>query len=89
MLEPGGKLDLPEKPLSAKRCGQFRVKNLEGHRSVVANVPRKIDRSHAPAAELPLDRVARLEIRLQSLADVGHKAPALGFVGLGFCQVVA
>ena len=37
--------------------GQFRAQDLDGYLAIELDVVREIDRSHAPAAELTLDRV--------------------------------
>ena len=58
MLEPGGELDLALEPLGAEGGGELGVEHLERDRPVVPEVAREIDRGHAPAAELALERVA-------------------------------
>ena len=58
MLEPGGEPDLAQEPLGAERGGELGVQHLERDRPVVPEVLREVDRGHAAAAELALERVA-------------------------------
>ena len=58
MLEPGGQPDLALEALGPERVTQLGMEHLERDRPVVPEVPGEIDRGHAPAAELALDRVA-------------------------------
>jgi hypothetical protein len=58
VLQVSGDLDLVQEPLGAKHGGKFGVQHLDGDLAVVPDVVRKIDRRHAAAAELTLDRVA-------------------------------
>jgi hypothetical protein len=48
------------------------VEHFDGRWAPMTEIPGQEDRGHATAAELPLDRVASIEIRLQSFADVGQ-----------------
>ena len=57
MLEPSREPDLPLEALGAERGGELRMEHLEGDRPVVPEVLGEIDRGHAPAAELALQRV--------------------------------
>ena len=72
VLEPGGEADLALEPLRPQRGRQLGVKDLEGDRPVVADVLGQVDRRHAPAAELPLDRVAAGEGSSQPGSGFGH-----------------
>ena len=58
VLEPGGELDLALEALGAERGGQLGMEDLERDRPVVLQVVGEIDRGHAPAPELALERVA-------------------------------
>ena len=59
MLEPGGEPDLALEALGAERGGQLGVEHLERDRAVVLEVLGQVDRGHAAAPELALERVAR------------------------------
>ena len=72
MLEPGGEADLALEALGAERGGELGMQDLEGDRPVVAEVVGEVDRGHAAAAELALDRVAAGESCLQRCASVGQ-----------------
>ena len=56
--------------------GQLGVQHLEGDRPVVPEVLREVDRRHAAAPELALDRVAAGQRALQLLAKA-HGVPAI------------
>ena len=58
MLEPSGRADLAQEALGPERVSQLRMQDLEGHRSVVLEVPGEVDGGHAAAAELALECVA-------------------------------
>ena len=58
MLQPGGEPDLAQEPLGAERGGELGVQHLERDLAVVLEVVREVDRGHAAAAELALERVA-------------------------------
>ncbi len=58
MLEPGGELDLALEPVVAHAGGELRMEQLERHRPVVPEVAGEVDRGHAPAPELALERVS-------------------------------
>ena len=57
-MESGGDPDLPLEPLRAEGRREFGAQHLECDEAVVLEVPREVDRGHAPAAELALERVA-------------------------------
>ena len=61
MLEPGCEPDLALEAVGAQRGGELGVEDLEGDGAVVAQVAREIDRGHAPAAELALERIPVLQ----------------------------
>ena len=58
MLKPSSRPDLSQETFRAKHGCELRAQHLQGHWPVVLNVMREIDRGHAPAPELALDRVA-------------------------------
>ena len=58
VLQPGGQLDLAQEPLGAERGGELGVEHLERDRAVVPEVLGEVDRRHAAAPELALERVA-------------------------------
>ena len=72
MLQPGGGLDLAQKPLGAERRGELGVEDLDRHRSVVLQVLRQKHRRHAPTTQLPLDRVAVSEGLTEGVEQIGH-----------------
>ena len=63
--EPGGDLDLPEKTLRPQGVGQLGLEYLDRHLPLVLDVPREVDRGHAPGTKLPLDVVFVLESNLE------------------------
>jgi hypothetical protein len=74
MLQLGTESDFPEEAIGAKRSCEFRVQNLQCHQSGVLEILRQVDRGHAAAAELALDRVASLE-------DFAHRGELVGHLG--------
>ena len=58
VLEAGGEADLALEAIGAEGGGDLGVEDLERDRAVVPQVLREIDRGHAPAPELPLERVS-------------------------------
>ena len=57
VLEPGGNANLREEPVSPEYRGELRSEDLQCHLPLMLEVLSLIDRSHAAAAELVLDRV--------------------------------
>ena len=80
VLQPGGDLDLPEEPVAADGGGELRPQHLYRDFAVVLEVLGQIDRGHAPAAELALQRVAGGQCRLQAFKVVGHVIVEWGIV---------
>ena len=75
MLEASGEADLALEPLGAGLGGEVGEQDLEGDRTVVAEIACEVDHAHAAAAELALDGVAVGE-RLANLLRHGHaRAP--------------
>ncbi len=58
MVEIGGGLDLAQEALRAKHRGEFGPQDFHRHPAMVLQILRKVDRSHTPSADLPLDCVA-------------------------------
>jgi hypothetical protein len=58
MLEIGSDAYFLEEPIGAECRGKLCPKNLESYLALMAEVLREIDRGHATAPELALDRVA-------------------------------
>ena len=75
MLEAGGELDLALEPVGPERGGQLRQEDLQGHRPVVLEVLGQEHRGHAPAPELPLERVAPAQPALELRPEIGHLVP--------------
>ena len=78
MLEAGGQADLPLEPFGAERDRQLGVQDLEGDVAVVLEVAREVDRGHAAAPELALERVAVLEGLRELGPNVGPGVTRLG-----------
>jgi hypothetical protein len=57
MVEPGSELDLSKEAIGAQRCGEIRVKNLQGDDSIVLAILSEVYRRHAAAAQLPIYRI--------------------------------
>ena len=78
MLEPGGELDLAEKPLRAEGGREVGAEDLQGNRPVVPEIVGEVDRGHPSPAELALDDVAVAERLLQGQLRAGnHLSPIL------------
>ena len=73
VVEPGGEVDLAEKPLGTQGGSQFGVEHLERDRSVVPEIAREVDRGHAAAAELALEHVAVGQGGLEPLKGLGQR----------------
>jgi hypothetical protein len=78
LLEAGGEPDLSKEALGAEAKSQLGVEHLEGDRPVVAEIAGQPDSSHAPAAELALERVAVPQAVAQYRHRVGHGARWIG-----------
>ncbi len=74
MLQVGGDLDLPEKPIRADRSRQLGTQDLHRHLAVMLQVLGQIDRRHATAAYLALDSVAVRKAGFQTVEGVGQGA---------------
>ena len=72
VLQAGGGLDLPLKPLRAERLRQVREEHLEGDRALVPQVVSEVDRGHAAAAQLTLEPVAVREGSAELVEEIGH-----------------
>ena len=54
----GGQVDFAEEPLRANCRGHFRMKNLQGDATPMAEVVREVHLRHGAAAELALDHIS-------------------------------
>ncbi len=72
MLQVGGGLDLPQKPLGPDHRGELGLEQLEGHPPIVPDVLGQVHRRHPTRAELALDAVAVGQGRHQAGRDVRH-----------------
>src|SRR5689334_8162045 len=66
MLQVRRDADLAQKPLDTEDGAELRIQDLERDESLVTEVPREEDCSHAPAPELPLNHVAAGECFVES-----------------------
>ena len=73
MLQARGDADLAQEALGAERRGELGAQHLERDLAVVPEVVGEVDRGHAAAAELALDRVAAGEGRLELREDVDDR----------------
>jgi hypothetical protein len=85
VVERCGEGDLAEEAFGAEGVGQLGFQDFEGDGAVELVVAGAVDRSHAPAAELALDRVPVRQRRAEPREDVGlgvHAAcPSMRFAG--------
>ncbi len=72
MLQPGGEADLAEEALGAEGGGELGMEDLERDGAVEPDVLGQVDRRHAAAAELALERIALPETFTQRCNRVGH-----------------
>src|SRR5687767_2702637 len=72
MLEPGGEADLALEAFGGQ-CTELGSEPLERPPAAVLAVVREIDRGHAPAPELTLERVAPAQSLLQAPGEIGHE----------------
>ena len=78
MLQAGRVADLPLEPLRAQRRRQLGVQDLEGDRPIVPQVAGEVDRGHAAASELALERVSILQVFTKLIQGVDPGSPAGG-----------
>jgi hypothetical protein len=74
VLEPGGEANLALEALRPQRVGQPGMEHLQGDGSVVLEIAGEMDRGHAAAPELTLERIATaqgLRERGQGVGDGG------------------
>ena len=65
MLQLGGRLDLPQKPLNANAHRELAMHDLDGDLAIVTHVVGEIHVGHAAGADLPLHGVAVRHGQLQ------------------------
>jgi len=73
VLELCREADLSQKPLGAEHGGKLGPQHLERDRAVVLEISGEVDRGHAAAAKLALDRVAVGERCLQTENRIDHR----------------
>ena len=88
VLEARGGLDLAQEPLTAQRGGQLGMEDLDGDRTVVAEVVGQIHGGHATSPELALDAVTvgKSSCKLGEPIHVYQKATLPRGPGLGGIQ---
>jgi hypothetical protein len=74
MLEPGGERDLALKSLGTGARAQLRPDDLERDGTIVFKVTGQVDRGHAAASQLALERVAVAEGGGEFGEDIAHGA---------------
>ena len=85
MGQVGRHLDFAQEAVDPEGVGQLGVEDLEGDRTIMAEVARQEDGGHAAPTELALDDVAAGECRFQLRASVAaHLGPAASFSNRGF-----
>ena len=72
MGEPGGDLDLLEKPIRPDCRREVGPEHLDGYRPIVLCVFGKVDRGHPPATDFADECVAVFETGDQTGRDVVH-----------------
>ena len=72
MVQPRRDLDLAQEALGTERRGQLGPQHLDRHDPAMLDVVREVDRRHAPAPQLTLDRIATRERRPEARIDMGH-----------------
>jgi hypothetical protein len=78
VIQSGGQADLALEAFRPEGRRQLGVKQLERHRTIVAQVAREVDGSHPAATELALDEVAITECCGQRGVDCGHQSCRVG-----------
>jgi hypothetical protein len=73
VLQPGCIADLALEAIGTERDGKVGVEHLQRDRSVVPEVVREINRSHATTAELALERVAVGQGGLEAFKGLGQR----------------
>ena len=81
MGEPGGDLDLTEEAVRAQLGGQVRAEHFERDGPAVFQVLRQVHGRHAPAAELPFDRIVLSQGGLEAARETAHAAKDRAGVG--------
>lgn len=72
MVQVGGGRDLEEKALGPEGVDQFRTEDLYGDLTIMLEVMREIDRSHAACAKLAVEAVAIGQGVLKSGLEIGQ-----------------
>src|SRR5215207_4297075 len=82
VLQAGGHADLALEALRSQSHRQFRMKQLERDRAIVAEISREVHRGHATTSELALDDVAIAECCGQCGVDCGHRVAGWGMAAI-------
>src|SRR2546426_3199280 len=77
MLQLCREADLSEEPLGAEDGRKLRAEHLERDGAIVLEIAGEIDRGHATAAELALDRVTAREGGLKAADEIAHRGAAV------------
>src|SRR2546428_12750987 len=73
VIQPRGDLDLSQKPVRPEHRRQFGPENLDRHLAVVLQIVSQVHGGHAPAAQLPRDRVSTRERSPHAGKSIGHR----------------
>jgi hypothetical protein len=77
VLQAGDNFDFPKEAVGSERADYFRPKHLDRDLARMLQVPGEVDRGHAAATQLALDRIAVGEARAQQgqrFSCVAHKS---------------
>src|SRR5207244_5469928 len=73
MVQPRRDLDLAEETLRTERRRQLRPQHFDRHDPAMLDVVREVDRRHAAAPQLTLDRIATREDRKSTRLNSSHQ----------------
>ena len=71
VIQPGGDLDLTQKPVGPEGRRQLGAEHLDRHLTVMLDVAREIDRRHAAPSQLALDGIAAGEGGVETVLVIG------------------
>ena len=74
MIEAGSEADLAQEAFGAEGGGHILAQDLDGDPAIVAQVLGKVDRGHAPLADLAVDPVAVGKGGSKAFAGRSHRA---------------
>jgi len=78
VFQPSGDANLTYEPIDPQIGRQLWAQHLESYVAIVLEVTRLVDERHTASAALLDDVVAALEGRVETLLDIGHRAPCGG-----------